>query len=89
MGVNKMKVMDYLIVGGVGYLILMMFKKPKPPVQAEVVEGFVATEKQINQASSASQLTTAMSGNAMNRAVTPTNANTLGSRNSSKTLAWR
>tara|TARA_R110002020_G_scaffold444864_1_gene656508 strand:- start:1120 stop:1374 length:255 start_codon:yes stop_codon:yes gene_type:complete len=84
-----MKMLDYLIIGGVGYLILMMFKKPKPPVQTEIVEGFVATEKQINQASSASQLTTAMSGNAMNQPVTPTSADTLGSRNSSRTLAWR
>lgn len=27
-----MKVMDYLIIGGVGYLILMMFKKPEPNI---------------------------------------------------------
>ena len=87
MGVNEMKMMDYLIIGGVGYLILMMFKKPKPPVQAEV-EGFVVTQEQISQASSASQLTTAMSGNAMNQSVTPS-ANDLGSRNSSRTLSWR
>lgn len=87
MGVNKMKAMDYLIIGGVGYLIFMMFKKPKPPVQAEV-EGFIATQEQINQASSASQLTNAMSGNAMNQSVTPS-ANNLGSRNSSRTLSWR
>jgi len=31
--VNKMKAMDYLIIGGVGYLILMMFKKAEPPQQ--------------------------------------------------------
>jgi len=87
MGVNKMKMMDYLIIGGVGYLIFMMFKKPKSPVQTEV-EGFVVTQKQLNQASSASQLTNAMSGNAMNQSVTPS-SNNLGSRNSSRTLAWR
>ena len=82
-----MKVMNYLIIGGVGYLILMMFKKPKPPVQTEV-EGFVVTDKQLNQASSASQLTTAMSGNAMNQSVSPS-ANNIGSRTSSRTLCWR
>ena len=82
-----MKVMNYLIIGGVGYLILMMFKKPKPPVQTEV-EGFVVTDKQLNQASSASQLTTAMSGNAMNQSVSPS-ANNIGSRTSSRTLSWR
>ena len=79
--------MNYLIIGGVGYLILMMFKKPKPPVQTEV-EGFVVTDKQLNQASSASQLTTAMSGNAMNQSVSPS-ANNIGSRTSSRTLSWR
>ena len=87
MGVNEMKMMDYLVIGGVAYLILMMFKKPKPPVQAEV-EGFIATQEQINQASSASQLTTSMSGNAMNQSVTPS-SNNLGARTPSRTLSWR
>ena len=116
---NEMKVMDYLIIGGVGYLIFMMFKKPKYPhdmydcstgqkyiakTKADhdrmaslgyvhsmsecVIEGFSATEEQVYQASSANQLTNAMSGNAMNQPVTPS-PNSIGSRNSSRTLSWR
>lgn len=164
---NKMKAMNYLIVGGVGYLILMMFKKVEPTQQDSgeenvptlgwgvwtpiassrndanthtyelqentrttkkiLVSGYSVrtyyriledgqvkndrnnlitdyasayniyigylgagnlSQQDLDSASPVGQLTTAMSGNAMNQSVTPSSSN-IGSRTSSRALAWR